>query len=140
MKPSMLKGWGIVHKRSIEFSGEIFFPTFKHLPGEYARFTISQTVTELWKILLRYSAVIIIGQVCFVRNNKSNFKGDCLTLSFVYFSVRWHLWSKNWPIQIFSNFVIREGVIQPCIIDADGRPQPVEHISQLQEELPKQQL
>lgn len=40
----------------------------------------------------------------------------------------------------FLNFFIREGVIQPCIIDADGRPQPVEHISQLQEELPKQQL
>nr|XP_018901006.1 PREDICTED: synembryn-A isoform X2 [Bemisia tabaci] len=34
----------------------------------------------------------------------------------------------------------REGVIQPCRIGEDGRPQAVEHILQLQEDLPKQQM
>lgn len=34
----------------------------------------------------------------------------------------------------------REGIIQPCRIGDDGRPQPVEHILELQEELPKQQI
>ena len=28
----------------------------------------------------------------------------------------------------------RSGIIQPCRIGADGRPQPVEHVLQLQEE------
>lgn len=29
----------------------------------------------------------------------------------------------------------REGVIQPCKIGDDGRPKPIEHVLQLQEEL-----
>ncbi|KAL0272743.1 UNVERIFIED_CONTAM: hypothetical protein PYX00_005604 [Menopon gallinae] len=34
----------------------------------------------------------------------------------------------------------REGIVQPCRIGEDGRPQPVEHILQLQEDLPRQQF
>lgn len=33
-----------------------------------------------------------------------------------------------------------EGVVQPCRIGEDGRPEPVNHILQLQEELPRQQV
>ncbi|XP_034250142.1 synembryn-A [Thrips palmi] len=33
-----------------------------------------------------------------------------------------------------------EGIVQPCRIGEDGRPQPVDHIMQLQEELPRQQV
>lgn len=32
----------------------------------------------------------------------------------------------------------RQGVVQPCRIGEDGKPQPVDHILELQEELPKQ--
>jgi len=32
------------------------------------------------------------------------------------------------------------GIVKPAMIDKDGRPQPLEHILQLQEELPQQQL
>ncbi|XP_017006132.2 synembryn [Drosophila takahashii] len=32
------------------------------------------------------------------------------------------------------------GIVKPALIDKDGRPQPLEHILQLQEELPQQQL
>ncbi|XP_017064039.1 synembryn [Drosophila eugracilis] len=32
------------------------------------------------------------------------------------------------------------GIVKPALIDRDGRPQPLEHILQLQEELPQQQL
>lgn len=38
---------------------------------------------------------------------------------------------------IFGNF--REGVVHPCRIGDDGRPKPIEHVLELQEELPKQQ-
>lgn len=34
----------------------------------------------------------------------------------------------------------RDGVVQPCKVGGDGRPQPVDHVLQLLEELPKQQL
>lgn len=34
----------------------------------------------------------------------------------------------------------REGVVQPCRIGDDGKPKPIEHVLELQEELPKQQL
>lgn len=34
----------------------------------------------------------------------------------------------------------RDGIVQPALIDKDGKPQPLEHILQLQEELPQQQL
>lgn len=37
------------------------------------------------------------------------------------------------------NFIIREGVVQPCRIGDDGKPKPIEHVLELQEELPKQQ-
>ncbi|KAK1123396.1 hypothetical protein K0M31_008106 [Melipona bicolor] len=33
----------------------------------------------------------------------------------------------------------REGVVHPCRIGDDGRPKPIEHVLELQEELPKQQ-
>lgn len=33
----------------------------------------------------------------------------------------------------------RSGVVQPCKIGEDGRPEPVEHILELQEDLPEQQ-
>ncbi|KAG6803181.1 synembryn [Apis mellifera caucasica] len=33
----------------------------------------------------------------------------------------------------------REGVVQPCRIGDDGKPKPIEHVLELQEELPKQQ-
>ncbi|XP_055378444.1 synembryn [Condylostylus longicornis] len=33
----------------------------------------------------------------------------------------------------------RQGIVQPCRINEDGKPEPLEHILQLQEELPKQQ-
>ncbi|XP_053683529.1 synembryn [Sabethes cyaneus] len=33
----------------------------------------------------------------------------------------------------------RQGIVQPCKIGADGRPQPVEHILELQDEIPEQQ-
>ncbi|XP_001355672.2 synembryn [Drosophila pseudoobscura] len=32
------------------------------------------------------------------------------------------------------------GIVKPALIDKDGKPQPLEHILQLQEELPQQQL
>ncbi len=35
---------------------------------------------------------------------------------------------------------ISEGLVQPCRIGEDGRPEPVDHILQLQEELPRQQV
>ena len=31
----------------------------------------------------------------------------------------------------------KEGLVQPCRIDEDGKPRPIEHILELQEELPK---
>lgn len=34
----------------------------------------------------------------------------------------------------------KDGIVQPALIDKDGTPQPLEHILQLQEELPQQQL
>lgn len=34
----------------------------------------------------------------------------------------------------------RAGVIQPCRVGPDGRPEPVEHVLQLQEDLPNQQV
>lgn len=34
----------------------------------------------------------------------------------------------------------RQGVVQPCKIGDDGRPQPVEHILELQDTLPSQQM
>ncbi|XP_075154296.1 ric8 guanine nucleotide exchange factor A [Haematobia irritans] len=34
----------------------------------------------------------------------------------------------------------RCGIIKPCRINADGKPEPVDHILQLQEELPQQQM
>ncbi|XP_058840077.1 synembryn-like [Topomyia yanbarensis] len=33
----------------------------------------------------------------------------------------------------------RQGIVQPCKIGEDGRPQPVEHILELQDEIPEQQ-
>ncbi|KOC64428.1 Synembryn-A [Habropoda laboriosa] len=33
----------------------------------------------------------------------------------------------------------REGLVQPCRIGEDGKPKPIEHVLELQEELPKQQ-
>ncbi|XP_012534321.1 synembryn [Monomorium pharaonis] len=33
----------------------------------------------------------------------------------------------------------REGVVRPCRIGEDGRPEPIEHVLELQNELPKQQ-
>ncbi|TGZ54105.1 chaperone Ric-8 [Temnothorax longispinosus] len=33
----------------------------------------------------------------------------------------------------------REGVVRPCRIGADGKPEPVEHVLELQNELPRQQ-
>lgn len=41
---------------------------------------------------------------------------------------------------LFHYFTFREGLIQACKIGEDGKPQPIEHILQLQEELQKQQL
>ncbi|XP_067642287.1 synembryn [Eurosta solidaginis] len=37
------------------------------------------------------------------------------------------------------NKLHKSGVVQPCRIGEDGKPQPVDHILQLQEELPQQQ-
>lgn len=34
----------------------------------------------------------------------------------------------------------RQGVVQPCRIGADGRPEAVEHILELQEGIPQQQM
>ncbi|EDW06740.1 synembryn [Drosophila mojavensis] len=34
----------------------------------------------------------------------------------------------------------KDGIVQPALIDKDGKPQPLEHILQLQEELPQQQF
>lgn len=34
----------------------------------------------------------------------------------------------------------RTGVVQPCRIGEDGKPKPIEHVLELQKELPKQQL
>lgn len=34
----------------------------------------------------------------------------------------------------------KQGVVQPCRIGTDGRPEPVEHILELQEGIPQQQL
>lgn len=34
----------------------------------------------------------------------------------------------------------RQGIVQPCRIGLDGRPEPVEHIMELQEGIPQQQL
>lgn len=34
----------------------------------------------------------------------------------------------------------RQGVVQPCKIGADGRPEPVEHILELQDSIPQQQM
>lgn len=31
----------------------------------------------------------------------------------------------------------RQGIVQPCTIGEDGKPKPIEHILELQEELPK---
>lgn len=33
----------------------------------------------------------------------------------------------------------RDGVIRPCRIGEDGKPTPIEHVLELQSELPKQQ-
>lgn len=34
----------------------------------------------------------------------------------------------------------RSGVVRPCTIGADGRPEPIDHVLQLQEGLPQQQV
>lgn len=34
----------------------------------------------------------------------------------------------------------REGIIQPCRVGKDGKPKPVEHVLELEEHLPKQQI
>ena len=34
----------------------------------------------------------------------------------------------------------KQGVVQPCRIGEDGRPEPVEHILQLQDSIPQQQM
>lgn len=39
-----------------------------------------------------------------------------------------------YKVSIIINY-FREGVIQPCKIGDDGRPKPIEHVLQLQEEL-----
>lgn len=40
-------------------------------------------------------------------------------------------------IEIIS--LLREGVVHPCRIGDDGKPVPIEHVLELQNELPKQQ-
>jgi len=35
--------------------------------------------------------------------------------------------------------LFREGVVRPCRIGDDGKPTPIEHVLELQDELPKQQ-
>lgn len=34
----------------------------------------------------------------------------------------------------------RQGIVQPCRMGADGRPEPIDHVLELQEELPKDKL
>lgn len=34
----------------------------------------------------------------------------------------------------------RKGIVQPCKIGEDGRPQPIEHVLELQESLPNSQV
>lgn len=34
----------------------------------------------------------------------------------------------------------RSGVVKPCKIGEDGRPEPIDHVLQLQDGLPKQQV
>lgn len=34
----------------------------------------------------------------------------------------------------------RQGIVKPCKIGDDGKPQPIEHVLQLQEGLPAQQI
>jgi hypothetical protein len=43
-------------------------------------------------------------------------------------------------VEINRIFCCRQGVINPCRIGEDGRPEPVEHIMELQQELPRQQV
>lgn len=38
-----------------------------------------------------------------------------------------------------TQFLSREGVVRPCRIGEDGKPAPIEHVLELQNELPKQQ-
>lgn len=37
-------------------------------------------------------------------------------------------------------FLFRQGIVQPCRIGEDGRPEPVEHILELQDSLPQQAM
>jgi hypothetical protein len=55
-------------------------------------------------------------------------KMDKLTRYLFYYNNYLYLYCKYY-------FCFREGVIQPCKIGDDGRPQPIEHVLQLQEEL-----
>lgn len=43
--------------------------------------------------------------------------------------------------EIRSNNIksFREGIVRPCRIGEDGKPKPIEHVLELQSELPKQQ-
>lgn len=43
----------------------------------------------------------------------------------------------NYVVLKYFNIIFfsREGVIQPCKIGDDGRPKPIEHVLQLQEEI-----
>ena len=34
----------------------------------------------------------------------------------------------------------RQGIIQPCRINAEGKPEPVSHVLELQESLPQDQI
>lgn len=42
-------------------------------------------------------------------------------------------------IYIEITSLLREGVVRPCRIGEDGKPEPIEHVLELQNELPKQQ-
>lgn len=42
-------------------------------------------------------------------------------------------------IYIEITSLLREGVVRPCRIGDDGKPEPIEHVLELQNELPKQQ-
>lgn len=49
-------------------------------------------------------------------------------------------WLFKQNLDLFDCFIFRQGVINPCRIGADGRPVPVGHIMELQEELGRQQV
>lgn len=42
-------------------------------------------------------------------------------------------------VELMDNMT-RKGVVKPCKIGEDGKPEPVEHVLQLQEGLPSQQV